>query len=362
MFNLSYYAHRPSSSLATISGVAIALCTPLTPQDALALPSSRPSTTPMLDTANPQTPHIAGLSPDSSFIANVASQNSDAQNSIDVLAFDFAVPAEAEAIAPPPPKTIHPATPTSTATLSSPSPRSILTFDFPPEHPTPSLERPSLEATVPTPQLLNPSTPIQQSARRNQPSQPSPSTPNSAPALSLNELFDGNSDSLVARAIGSAEGTRTPDGGKTWAYQGHTDPGNGVWNLGTFSWQHGANSPEEADRKQLTRLRRQAIALTQQAEELGVPWGLKEQLNALDLANQSPSAALNPGGYIERLKQAHDQGLRSSEAILWARTWSYRHPSGTRWNAPGLGNTHHSIRADQKRRQTAIAQAINHFP
>ncbi|NEQ98158.1 MAG: hypothetical protein F6K30_15810 [Cyanothece sp. SIO2G6] len=175
---------------------------------------------------------------------------------------------------------------------------------------------------------------------------------------SLANLFVGDTQSLVAIAIGCAEGTRTPNGDKTWAFQGHTDPGNGVWNLGTFSWQHGADSPEEADQKQLARLRKQAVTLNQQAIAFGVPWGLTEQLNALDLANQSPSAALNPGGYLERLKQAHDDGLRGEEAILWARTWSYRHPSGTRWNAPGLGNTHHGIRTDQKRRMDAINQAI----
>ncbi|NET49634.1 MAG: hypothetical protein F6K09_13120 [Merismopedia sp. SIO2A8] len=184
----------------------------------------------------------------------------------------------------------------------------------------------------------------------------------SSSTSSLSSLFTGDSSSLVAIAIGCAEGTRTPDGGKTWAFKGHTDPGNGVWNLGTFSWQHGATSPEEADRKQLARLQRQAKQLNQQAIALGVPWGLVEQLNALDLANQSPSAALNPGGYLERLHQAHKDGLRGYDAILWARTWSYRHPDGNRWNAPGLGNTHHGIRTDQKRRMDAIQDAIAHFP
>lgn len=189
---------------------------------------------------------------------------------------------------------------------------------------------------------------------------PSPTEASSESGLppALAALFVGDSNSLAAIAIGAAEGTRTPEGGKTWAFKGHTDPGNGVWNLGTFSWQHGASSPEEADRKQLARLQRQAAVLNRQALALGVPWGLEEQLNALDLANQSPSAALNRGGFMERMKQAHDDGLSGTEAILWARTWSYRHPSGTRWNAPGLGNTHHGIRTDQKRRMDEIGQAI----
>lgn len=71
-------------------------------------------------------------------------------------------------------------------------------------------------------------------------------------------MFEGDEHSLVAIAIGSAEGTRTPEGNKTSAYYGHIDPGNGVWNLGSFSYQHGAASPEAADQQQLKQLQAQA--------------------------------------------------------------------------------------------------------
>ena len=77
----------------------------------------------------------------------------------------------------------------------------------------------------------------------------------------LETLFHGNSDSLVARAVGSAEGTRTAEGGYTAAYYGHVDPGNHKWNLGSFSYQHGANSPTEADAKQLKWLYNQILEL-----------------------------------------------------------------------------------------------------
>lgn len=179
---------------------------------------------------------------------------------------------------------------------------------------------------------------------------------NSAPELDA--LFTGGNDSLIARAIGSAEGTRTPDGSKTSAYRGHKDPGNGKWNQGTFSYQHEASSPEEADRKQMTRLRKQAETLQQQAQQHGLQLSLEEKLNALDLANQSPRAALSRGGYIDRLKQARDMGLQGSEAVLWARTRAFLDPDTQRWNAPGLGNTVERITADQSRRQRAIARAI----
>jgi hypothetical protein len=174
----------------------------------------------------------------------------------------------------------------------------------------------------------------------------------------LRALFEGEENSLVARAVGSAEGTRTPDGGRTWAYQGHVDPGNKAWNRGTFSYQHQADSPEDADRKQLQRLMGQAQTLRQDATALGLQLTLEEELNGIDLANQSPRAALSRGGYIDRLQQARDMGLKGSDAVLWARTRAFLDPDTSRWNAPGLGNNVQGITADQERRRQAIEQAM----
>lgn len=175
----------------------------------------------------------------------------------------------------------------------------------------------------------------------------------------LDQLFKGDSDSLVAVAVGSAEGTRTPDGGKNSAYQGHTDPGNGVWNLGSFSYQHGANSPEEADAKQLARLRSQTQTILDKAAAKGLELSLEEKLNAIDLANQAPKAALDEyGGYIDWLADARASGLGGNEAILWARVHSFLDPYTQTWNAPGLGNSEERITGDQERRILAIAKAI----
>ena len=174
-------------------------------------------------------------------------------------------------------------------------------------------------------------------------------------------IYEGGSDSLVARVVGSAEGTRTASGHHTQAYYGHTDPGNGVWNMGTFSYQHGADSPREADKKQLKRLQKQGEAITQQADQADLTMSLGEVLNGLDLANQSPRAALEQGGYIDRLVQARQKGMDKSDAIIWARTYSYLDPDTQRWNAPGLGNTLVSIRRDQSRRHDAVAQAFHHY-
>lgn len=176
-------------------------------------------------------------------------------------------------------------------------------------------------------------------------------------AAATDPLFAGGTHSLVAKAVGSAEGTRTPAGQRTAAYYGHVDPGNGAWNLGSFSYQHGADSPEAADEKQLARLRQQAVELNQQATQKALTLSLTEELNGIDLANQAPLAALDRG-YIVWLDQARALNLPESEAILWARTRSFLDPDTATWNAPGLGNNVHDITQDQARRQQAIAQAI----
>ncbi|MEL7313709.1 MAG: hypothetical protein AAFN08_02015, partial [Cyanobacteria bacterium J06559_3] len=174
----------------------------------------------------------------------------------------------------------------------------------------------------------------------------------------IGQIFQGGVESLVARAVGSAEGTRTPEGHKTPAYFGHLDPGNGVWNLGTFSYQHNARTPEEADTQQLHRLQSQSRSLKQKALAHNITLSLEELLNGIDLANQAPQAALDREGYIEWLAEARRLGMTGPDAIVWARTRSFIDPDTQRWNAPGLGNNIHSISRDQSRRVDAIARAV----
>ena len=174
-------------------------------------------------------------------------------------------------------------------------------------------------------------------------------------------IFRGGADSLVARTVGSAEGTRHWSGARTPAYYGHTDPGNGVWNRGTFSYQHGAQSPEEADDKQLQRLKLQSLQLEEQAQAQGLELTLEEKLNGVDLANQAPLAALDRGGYIEQLAKTRRLNMEGTEAIVYARTWAYLDPDTRQWNAPGLGNTIQGIDRDQRRRAAAIAQAYQAY-
>lgn len=181
-------------------------------------------------------------------------------------------------------------------------------------------------------------------------------------ALGLDDwIYEGGARSLVAHTVGSAEGTRRWNGDKTQAYYGHKDPGNGVWNLGTFSYQHEATTPEEADEKQIRRLKSQGFQLEDQAVQQGLKLSLVEKLNGLDLANQAPLAALGEGGYVERLAQANRLGMKEEEAIAWARTRAYIDPNTQAWNAPGLGNNLYSISKDQERRMSAINKALKAY-
>ncbi len=174
-------------------------------------------------------------------------------------------------------------------------------------------------------------------------------------------IFEGGSRSLVAHTVGSAEGTRRWNGDRTQAYYGHVDPGNGVWNLGTFSYQHGAKSPEEADEKQIRRLKSQSFELVEKADQQGLKLSLTEKLNGIDLANQAPVAALGKGGYVERLAEAYESNMHGEEAIAFARTKAYIDPDTKRWDAPGLGNNLYSIRQDQQRRMSAIDSALQAY-
>lgn len=188
---------------------------------------------------------------------------------------------------------------------------------------------------------------------------PAPTVPAPLP-VALKALFAGGADSVVTQVVGSAEGTRTLTGQYTAAYFGHRDPGNGAWNLGSFSYQHGAASPEQADRHQLQQLQAQARILAQQARDQGLTLTELAWLNGIDLANQAPAAALDRG-YIPWLAQARRLHMPEAEAILWARTRAFLDPDTGRWNAPGLGNTVQSISADQARRQRAIAATLDHL-
>ena len=160
-----------------------------------------------------------------------------------------------------------------------------------------------------------------------------------------------NSDTPGSIAIGMAEGTRTVDGRPTGNYGGHRDPGNGKWNLGTFSYQHGARNPQEADLLQLQRLYPHIVALQQTAEAYGIELSVMELVAGVDLANQAPLATPH---YIGWLQRAYNSGYSGLEAILEARSYSFINPDTGRLEAGGFRNNWQTLRRDQARRLAAM--------
>ncbi|MDC0835868.1 S-layer homology domain-containing protein [Geitlerinema sp. CS-897] len=171
------------------------------------------------------------------------------------------------------------------------------------------------------------------------------------------QLF-ANSNTPGTIALGMAEGTRTVDGGKTSAYWGHTDPGNGKRNMGTFSFQHGARTPEEADFLQLQRLYQFTAALQNYAQDNGMNLSAIELIAGIDLANQAPLAAQH---YLANLQQLKARGFTGMDAILEARAYSYINPATGRLEASGFRNNWAWLRYDQARRLAAIQYTLDYY-
>lgn len=159
------------------------------------------------------------------------------------------------------------------------------------------------------------------------------------------------SDLELICSIGAAEGTRDLNCQPNQHYVGHIDPGNGASNLGSFSYQHGASSPAEADKKQMLRLRQAEVDIQQQAEQkFGRPLSKAGLAAALDLWNQAPKAG---DDIVTHLPSA----TPTTAQIVEARSQSYTDPTTGKLDAPGLGNEQ-AIRADQRRRTAAVSNAL----
>ena len=163
------------------------------------------------------------------------------------------------------------------------------------------------------------------------------------------------SDLTLICSIGAAEGTRDRNCEPTAAYRGHIDPGNGADNLGSFSYQHGAASAEEADQKQLARLRQAEKTLQVQSQsKFGRSLSQPALGAALDLWNQSPQAGES---YVDNLPSA----TPSTRQIIAARTGSYVDPTTGKLDAPGLGNHSAEVTIDQARRTDAVLHQLSAY-
>ena len=146
-----------------------------------------------------------------------------------------------------------------------------------------------------------------------------------------------SSNAGYAILIGNAEGNRKPDGGKTDHYYGHRDPGDGKWNIGSFSYSNEragaqqAKSPEDADRIQLTKLYKNKDVYVAAMNKSGLdPNNALLATVYLDMYNQSPTSAQNllkP----ENLKYLKENGINIETMKEWRFRGFVNAETGQRW-------------------------------
>ena len=163
----------------------------------------------------------------------------------------------------------------------------------------------------------------------------------------LEKLLAGGSASVIAIAVGTSEGTRAPDARYTAAWYGHTDPGNGAHNVGSFSWQHGGE-PQHADLAQLEKFQLTLLpAFLRKGLSSPVHFAL-----ACDCFTQSELACMARDGFLDQL-------VLNPSNLVECRVRAYFDPDTGRLDAPGFQNDIDRLRADQERRTEAVLSALS---
>lgn len=182
----------------------------------------------------------------------------------------------------------------------------------------------------------------------------------------VDKLFAGGAiNSPIGRIIGMAEGNRTADGGLTPNYKGHSDPGNGAWNMGNYSVNgayYSPTSPEDADRIYHGVLQAEAERVAPVLQAAGLdPGNALLMASYLDIWNQSPIMAEE--GFLATLPYLAKEGI-SPDTLLQARIYAGDAGVGTSGFNP-TGSAHGSLwtdmnghTADQKRRMLEIVDAM----
>jgi hypothetical protein len=140
----------------------------------------------------------------------------------------------------------------------------------------------------------------------------------------VDKLFAGGAiNSPIGRIIGMAEGNRTADGGLTNNYYGHTDPGNGAWNMGNYSVNgayYSTGSPEDADRIYHAILQNEAERVAPLIRAAGLdPGNALLMASYLDIWNQSPIMATE--GFLATLPYIAKNGI-TPDTMLQARIYA----------------------------------------
>jgi hypothetical protein len=156
-------------------------------------------------------------------------------------------------------------------------------------------------------------------------------------------------DQEIICAIGASEGTRGKDCTPNPAWYGHDDPvqGGRCRNIGTFSYQHCADSPEAADAAWLVVLRKAENNMQAEAKaRFGEYLSPKAIAAGLDAHTQSPNAATV---YVRNLPSANPSFEEVVEVRIKSLNWSRSRTGGRPMN----------VRADQRRRVSRVWEHIH---
>lgn len=155
-------------------------------------------------------------------------------------------------------------------------------------------------------------------------------------------------------AVGYAEGNLTLNGNPKPSYYGHTDYGNGKTNIGAYSYQGKAKSPQEADELWTNHL----------IERLSIPlskilvknnYSIFILLNVCDLYTQAPLAVTDTGGLLEQISGVSSI---SEKDMIEYRVASFYDPVSKKIMAAGFGNNPNRLRQDQQRRVRCIIEYL----
>ncbi len=168
------------------------------------------------------------------------------------------------------------------------------------------------------------------------------------------------------QAVGYSEGNLTLKGVPTNNYYGHFDVGNNARNLGAFSYQGPASSPEEADIIWTDKLCRVIPTLVSNIDRrlannpTMFPFIL---LNLCDLYTQAPLAVTEPNGLVDQLinvKPSLEKLENSVDFMVELRVNSYYDPTG-KLCAAGFNNDVNKLTKDQRRRCNCLMEYVKTY-
>jgi len=168
----------------------------------------------------------------------------------------------------------------------------------------------------------------------------------------------GGTNSLAAIVIGTSEGNRTAKGGFNKSFNGHTDPGNGAHNIGSFSAQGNfsklaGGDPRKADELVLKDLAAKTPAYEAAAKQAGLdPNNSLLMATYYDLVVQSPATAQ---AFLKELPALAKKGV-TQQNIVDARVKAFDNNGKTGgWHTAA---NHHKVAPDALRRTNALVSAL----